>query len=52
MCADWCLVLAQVYGAVWNDKESLLASYGSDGKIRTWEFDEQKEFEFEGELDF
>ncbi|ORY89421.1 WD40-repeat-containing domain protein [Leucosporidium creatinivorum] len=36
-----------VYGAVWNDKQSLLASYGSDAKIRTWEFDERKDFEFE-----
>lgn len=41
--------VTQVYGAVWNDKQSLLASYGSDGQIRTWEFDELKEFEFEDE---
>ncbi|SCZ88541.1 BZ3500_MvSof-1268-A1-R1_Chr2-1g04478 [Microbotryum saponariae] len=36
-----------VYGAVWNDKQSLLASHGSDGLIRTWEYDERQEFEFE-----
>ncbi|KAL8281312.1 hypothetical protein RQP46_006346 [Phenoliferia psychrophenolica] len=29
-----------VYGAAWNGQQSLLASYGSDGKVFTWEFDE------------
>lgn len=38
---------AQVYGAAWNDQQSLLASYGSDSMIRTWEFDEEKAFEGE-----
>lgn len=42
-------LLSQVYGAVWNDKQSLLASYGSDSTIRTWEFDEKKDFEFDSE---
>lgn len=34
----------QVYGATWNDKQSLLASYGADSKIRMWDYDERKEF--------
>ncbi|SCV71988.1 BQ2448_4682 [Microbotryum intermedium] len=39
-----------VFGAVWNDKQSLLASHGSDGLVRTWEYDERQEFEFEERL--
>lgn len=31
----------QVYGAAWNDQQSLLASYGSDFQVRTWEFDDK-----------
>ncbi|KAK4054467.1 hypothetical protein OIV83_000961 [Microbotryomycetes sp. JL201] len=30
------------YGAVWNDKQSLLLSYGSDGKLKSWEYDENQ----------
>ncbi|KAK4053933.1 hypothetical protein OIO90_003770 [Microbotryomycetes sp. JL221] len=36
------------YGAVWSDKQSLLLSYGSDAKLRTWEYDESRELDFEG----
>ena len=38
------VVSLQVYGATWNDKQSLLASYGADGKIRMWDYEESKEF--------
>lgn len=45
MADDPCFL--QVYGAAWNDQQSLLASYGSDSKIRIWEFDEGKAFDGE-----